>query len=373
MVTYRKIIAPVLFLIIYTAASAQTTYLPVKAGVHISPPFVMNRDEEVYTGMAVDLWNSISESMGLSTEYIRYRSVDELIRALETKAVDVVVTNLTVTHQRAKVLTFTYPWYDAGLRIMVNTQTGNSFWGEMRKNGRMGSYFLIAGILIMLSLALTTLRHASDPRGSRNWKDSFSSNFRTIIAAAVSGNIPEGVFVGKHKRNRWIWDLIAGIWMLCGVAMIAYTTSTVTSVMTTVSLSNTEIQGLYDLAGRRIGALRGSASEKYLQDLGYETMSFNDIDEAAQSLMGNHIYAVVADAPVLEYWTHIHPGARVKVTGDLFHPDKYAFAVSPGSDLSEAISVQLIRLYEDRSIQKLRYNYFGQMEDPDISSGGSSK
>jgi ABC-type amino acid transport substrate-binding protein len=342
--------------------SAQTGETFVRAGVHISPPFVMNDETGAYTGMAVDLWDRISNAMGLQTRYTGYRSVEELLKALQSNEIDVVVTNLTVTHDRAQFMRFTYPWYDAGLRIMINTDVRNSFWNEIRKAGRLTTYLLLAGAVILFSLAVTIIRRILNPAFPRNWLDGLSLNFRDIITTAVSGSVPEN-FTPKGKKNRWFHNIISALLTLSGVALITYSTSTVTSVMTTVSLANTEIYALTDLAGKRIGVLGGSAAEEYLRRSGFTTVAFDDIGAASRSLVEKAVFAVVADAPVAEYWARTHPGIPVKVTGELFHPDKYAFAVGKESGLADRVSVQLIKFHEDMSIPRLKYFYFGMPGD----------
>jgi ABC-type amino acid transport substrate-binding protein len=337
---------------------AETEDAFVRAGVHISPPFVMAGETGAYEGMAVDLWDGISNALGLRTEYTGYRSVDELLKALESNEIDVVVTNLTVTHARAQFMRFTYPWYDAGLRIMINTDARNSFWHEIRKAGRLNAYLLLAGALIVFSLAVTIIRRALNPAFPRSWLDGFSLNFRSIISTAVSGTIPES-FDRIGGENRWFHNIITALLSLCGVALVAYITSTVTSVMTTVSLTNTEIYALADLAGKKVGVLGGSAAAEYLRRSGFATLAFDDIDAASSALLGKNISAVVADAPVVEYSARAHPGSPVKVTGELFHPDKYAFALGRGSGLADSVSVQIIKFHEDMSIPRLKYFYFG--------------
>jgi ABC-type amino acid transport substrate-binding protein len=114
------------------------------------------------------------------------------------------------------------------------------------------------------------------------------------------------------------------------------------------------------LTGKSAGLLAGSASEEFMGDRGVFLKLFNNIDEAGNALSERQVQAVVADAPVLEYWAVTHPGKKVRVSGDLFRPEKYAFAGASGSTLADAVSIQLIRLHENKSIQRLKSVYFGQ-------------
>jgi ABC-type amino acid transport substrate-binding protein len=327
----------------------------IRAGVHTSPPFVMDDGSGGFNGMAVDLWNMISGALGRRTEYREYRSVDELLAALQSGEIDVLVTNLTVTHARTQNLKFTYPWYDSGLRLMVNADSGTSFWGEFNQNGRVAIYTAFVVLFLIIVLLLTIFMRRRDPTFTRSWRDGLFCCLYEAIITFRSGRL--------MRDFGWVGHALGSIWMIFGVAVVAYITSTITSSMTTVSLSRDGIGSLGDLTGKSAGLLAGSASEEFMSDRGIFLKSFNNIDEAGNALAERQVQSVIADAPVLEYWAVTHPEKKVKVTGDLFRPEKYAFACGTGSALADAVSIQLIRLHENRSIQRLRSSYFGQAAD----------
>jgi len=71
------------------------------------------------------------------------------------------------------------------------------------------------------------------------------------------------------------------------------------------------------------------------------------------------IDAIVGDAPMLEHHVHIHPEQELTVVGKIFHPDKYGFAFPRDSDLVRPVTLQILDLHEDGTIEKLRSTYFG--------------
>src|SRR5690606_20604575 len=109
--------------------------------------------------------------------------------------------------------------------------------------------------------------------------------------------------------------------------VVAYVTSSITSVMTATRLTN-QINGLADLRGRLVGVHTGSTTGEHLEALGIHTVSFNHMKEAADALLEEEIAAIAGDTPVLEYYAHVNPTLPLSVVGRLFKPEKYAFAFS---------------------------------------------
>lgn len=328
----------------------------VRAGIHISPPFVMERLDGAYSGMAVDLWSDIAEKLELETRYVRYPTVESILTALKNDDIDIAMTNLTVTHERARYVKFTYPWFDSGLRLMVHEDHKGSVLGELRKNRQLRVYAILIALLFFLTILVTLVRRRCDCDFPAKWAEGLSINLYDILLAARGGSIT------THYMG-WIGNIVSSVWLICGVALVAYVTSTVTAAMTTASLSG-GIENVFDLPGKRVAVFRGSAAEEYLSVLGIPTIAYDGIDDAATSLAQREIHAIVADAPVLEYWTHASPNAGVKMTGAMFHNDKYAFATcARQSELADRISVELIRLSEVGVTAQLRLKYFGRHDD----------
>lgn len=119
---------------------------PVRVGLYLSPPFVA-QEQGHFTGMAVELWESLAETQGLQTEYRTLPTVRALIDAAANGEIDVAVTNLTITQGRAQRIDFTYPWFDAGLRIMVSERQGTGFLeivAGLRDSGFLRAYAWLA-------------------------------------------------------------------------------------------------------------------------------------------------------------------------------------------------------------------------------------
>lgn len=327
-------------------------------GVYESPPFVM-KDGERFTGMSIDLWERIAGDLDLEADYVELDTLRELVDATATGLVDIAVTNLTVTRDRAERVDFTHPWFDAGLRILVNEDRTAGFWdviGGLQASGHLRAYGWIAAIIIVSTILLTLFDRRFDKSFPSRWRDGIAESFYTVMSVATSGKPPS-----RSNLFGWVGRIWQGLWLVCGVAVLAYVTSSVTSVMTTLSLSN-QINSVEDLSGRPVAVFSGSVAEAYASGAGMDARAFAHVGEAVDALMRGQVAAVIADAPVLEYYAHMHPQQPVTVVGPIFEPDKYGFGLPHDSPLTRSLTVELIGAHESGAIEEIRTRYFGSAQ-----------
>ncbi|MDL2267307.1 transporter substrate-binding domain-containing protein [Desulfovibrio sp. OttesenSCG-928-G15] len=325
----------------------------LRAGVYLSAPFIMEKKDGGYYGMLPDIWSAVEERLGLRTEYTLYHNLNELLEAAKEKQVDVILTNLAVTYERAAVLDFSYPWYDSGQRIMVsNENKGGDVLDELINNGKIRSYAWLLLLILFLALVTTIVRQKLDPDSQAGWRDGFASTLHDIILAAKSGQL-------QISHLGWRGKLISSAWMVIGVALVAYVTSTVTSAMTTVSLTH-DINSVLDLHNKKVGVVAGSQAEQYLGHLGLKPVPFNELADIYAAFNKKELRAVVTDAPMLEYYVHTTPEAHAKVVGNLFNKDKYAIGFAKGHrDIVADVSKEIIRMHQRGVLEKIRTGYFG--------------
>lgn len=324
-------------------------------GVYVSPPFVEEHDDGNYSGMAIDLWETVADRMDLAFRYATYPTFGSLVRATASGEVDAAVTNLTITRERAELIAFTQPWYDAGLRIMVPSQGGGGFRGMLnglRNAGHLRAYIFLLSMILVATVGLSLFDRRFDPDHPRRWRESIAESFYQVMSIITSGR------TARKNLFGWVGRIWQAIWLIVGVAVIAYITSSVTSVMTTVSLTQ-GISALSDLPGNTVGVLSGSVAEQYMRDMGVATRSYVNIDASVVALREGRLDAVVGDAPILEHYVLTHQKDNLAVVGNLFHPDKYGFAFPHESNLTTPTTLELLDLQEDGTLGNLRLEYFG--------------
>lgn len=339
-------------------ASAQDAPLrQVKVGVYVSEPFVI-KEGDTYNGMAVDLWRDIGTRLGLVSQFVEYPNYTELVKAVSENQVDAAVTNLTITESRAEVVDFTHPWFDAGLRILIHTEAGNE-WGDLigglEDAGHLATYAWIGIVILIATIALTLFDRRFDEHFPRRWVEGLAESFYHVVSLATSGKSSRKNLFGWAGR---IWQ---AFWLVFGIAVVAYVTSSVTSVMTVTHISN-KIANLADLQNKTVGVRTGSIAQQMLTSRSISTVTFDHLPEAVSALTNDEISAIVGDSPVLAYYAHKNPSEPIEVVGNTFSPDKYGFAFPRRSDLVKPASVAIISLQENETLNALKVKYFGPEE-----------
>ncbi len=349
-----KFFLTLLLVAVSTISQAQQATTPVQVGVYVSEPFV-NKQGNSYSGMAIDIWQDIAARLNLASKYVEFSNYAELVKAVSEGKVEAAVTNLTITESRAEIVDFTHPWFDAGLRIMVHTQAGSG-WDDLinRLNdaGHLVTYAWILGILIAATVLLTIFDRRFDKGFPKRWREGLAESFYHVVSIATSGKTSRKNLFGWAGR---IWQTF---WMVFGIAIIAYLTSSITSVMTVAHIDN-NISSLSDLQGKSVGVRAGSVAEQFLKSRSIATVAFDHLPEAVNALVNDEIAAVVGDGPVLEHYVHRHADQPLEVVGNVFSPDKYGFAFPRQSELVKPASVAIISAHENEEIAKLKAKYFG--------------
>ncbi|MFC6487456.1 transporter substrate-binding domain-containing protein [Nitratireductor sp. GCM10026969] len=346
---------------ILLAAPAQSQQEPVEqsqpltVGIYYSPPFVIEEDGQP-TGMAIELWEAVADELGLQFEYRDFDTLRALVDAVAAEEIDAAVTNLTITEGRAQRIDFTQPWFDSGLRIMVHDERGAGLWGVisgLRDSGYLRAYAWLALIIVAATVGFTLFDRHFDKDFPRRWRDGFAESFYAVMSVVTSGRAPS-----RKNLFGWIGRIWQGIWLVCGIAVLAYVTSTVTSVMTTLALTS-HINSIADLPGKTVGVAEGSTAEEFTHASIISSVSFASIAESSQALLDGRVDAVIGDKPVLEYFVHTHSDLPLSTVGALFKPEKYGFGLPHQSPLRKPLTVAVVGAHESGLVQQLRRKYFG--------------
>jgi polar amino acid transport system substrate-binding protein len=344
----------VLLLVLSVALPATAQQTPITVAVVVAPPFVM-RSGDAYTGFTWELWRQIANGLDLKFEVREAATVAELLQLVRDRQADVAVANLSITAERFQQMDFTQPWFDAGLRIMIDEDRhvglGNLISG-LRLSGHLRIYAWIGVLIVIGTIVLTLIDRRWHPEFPRTWGAGLAESFRHVMSVATAGSTPHRNLLGTFGT------VLGAIWLACGVAVVAYVTASITSVMTASTIAH-QINGFSDLGGKHVGVLTGSAGEVFCRGAMLDVQGFDTMEQTVDALLKGMIAAIVLDAPVLEWFDNAHPELPVTVVGPVFKTEKYGFALPTGSALTRQISGEILRLKDSGMLDTLRARYFG--------------
>jgi polar amino acid transport system substrate-binding protein len=334
--------------------AAQPVPAPIKAAVYIAPPFIM-KSADGYTGFTWELWQQIAGDLKLTYDVQQVDSVAQLLQLVREKRVDVAVANLSITAARFETMDFTQPYFDAGLRIMIDEDRHaglGSLIADLRQSGHLRIYAWLGVIIVVGTIVLTLIDRKYHPEFPGSWSEGLAESFYHVMSVTTSGSTSHRNLLGTAGR------FLGAIWLACGVAVVAYVTSSITSVMTASTIAH-QINSFSDLHGKHVGVLEGSVGEAYCRQSMLDVQAFGTMEQAIDALLKGEISAIVRDAPVLEWYDNAHPELPITVVGPVFNTEKYGFALPSNSPLTRPISEASLRLKDKGALDALRTRYFG--------------
>ncbi len=128
-------IASILLMAGMTLAIAATPQ-PLKVGMELAyPPFEMTDTAGRPSGVSVDLANELGKALGRPVE-IRNMSFDGLIPALKTGKIDLIISSMTATAERAKSIDFSEPYLKTGLCLLLKKNSSVKTINDLDKAGK---------------------------------------------------------------------------------------------------------------------------------------------------------------------------------------------------------------------------------------------
>ncbi len=109
---------------------------PLKVGMELAyPPFEMSTKDGVPSGVSVDLAYALGKALGreVSIENIAW---DGLIPSLKTGKIDVIISSMTITQERAKSVAFSIPYAQSNLAILTHPSTQIKSIEDLNQKGK---------------------------------------------------------------------------------------------------------------------------------------------------------------------------------------------------------------------------------------------
>lgn len=109
---------------------------PLKVGMELAyPPFEMSDKNGIPTGVSVDFAKELGKYLNREV-VIENIAWTGLIPSLKTKKVDMIISSMTITDERKKVVNFSIPYARANLAILTNPKSGVKNIKDLDKKGK---------------------------------------------------------------------------------------------------------------------------------------------------------------------------------------------------------------------------------------------
>lgn len=345
------------------ALQAQPAGKKLVVGLHEKPPFTIQEEDGGWGGLAVDLWEEVAEKLGYSYEY-RVLPYEQLIPALERRELDLAIGELAVDPQVEERIDFSQPYLASSLGVAVSTRRWEPDWiGIFKDFFNWGLVKILLGIMAGLFLASFLIwaverRHAHTHFGGKGWHGFGSALWFSAVTMTSVG-------YGDKTPNTFVGRLIAFLWMLAGVLIIAAFTGSVASSVATARIKDAVISPS-DINRLNAGVLAGSRADAILRQLGIRHTTYEFPDTALSELATGRLDALVADRITLGYLIQHDQLNRVRLLPMRFNDYGVAMAFPPNSPIREDVNVALLEVINTAEWRERLHYWLGQDVYPNI-------
>ncbi|MFM8846667.1 MAG: transporter substrate-binding domain-containing protein [Actinomycetota bacterium] len=338
------------------ATAAEPTH--VRVAIKHIPPFVFTDGSEP-RGFSIELWNELAKALGVSTEFVPFASVREIIAAAQEKRVDVGIAAITISADREGLVDFSHPFYRSGLRIGVPTRSGPSWLATIARFFSLDLLAMLTTLLAMTIVASHLLWFVE--RGVN--PECFPKTYLAGVGEAMWWSVATIITGGCENKSpvSVLGRLVAVAWMLGSIVLVASFTATLASQMTAETVSGV-VSGPEGLPGRLVATVAGTSAATDLLDRKARVHEYADLTEAIQETARGHVEAVVFDAPVLAHALKENPEAGVRLIGPVFEHQDYGVVLPRGSPLRKSVNQVLLQLAEAGKLAELNIKWFGEQD-----------
>ncbi len=344
-----------LLLLVASPGTAQDTpQTKLTVAIKEFEPMVIQQDDG-YSGFTIDLWSEIARRMEVDYQFIAVETSDDQLNAIAHSDADIALGGIAVTRDREENFDFSYPYFAAGLRIMIPAEA------PIDISALITNFFspLVVQILGILLVTVLLAAHIIWFVERSNNPDHFPVSYFAGIWESIWWAAVTVTTVGYGDRTpRGVIGRIFGLlWMIAGLFLLTYFTASVTSTLTLRELRGA-INDITDLPGKRIVTVQDSTSADYLQTRNLHPILVADFETAYTMLNKGRADAVVYDSPVVDYYATTEGKGFVQVIDKLFDREDYAVATPTDSPYREAITRAILETIEDGSYNTIYQRWF---------------
>jgi ABC-type amino acid transport substrate-binding protein len=310
-------------------------------------------------GFSIDLWEAVANEAGFHFEIRNVETVPLMLDALKKREADVAIAAISITAERHAFMDFSQPYYDSGLQILVatNAARSGSLGTNLSQQFLNWTTFKVVGLVFLVMFVISHLVWWFERRrNAEMYPEAYApgvwESFWWTISMLCTGGCEAKGPSGVPAR------LVAILWMLASIVLIAYFTAAVTTEMTVKSLTG-DVSGPADLPGLKVGTITGSTAETWLRNNKAKVSTYPDVPSAVAALNSGELKAVVYDAPVLRYYLSKQTGTRLRLVGQTFEKQFYGIGLQQESPLRLPINRALLALNERGFMDTLQKKWFG--------------
>lgn len=323
------------------------------------PPYVFESDDALLPkGIAVELWNEIAGEGSIEFKYVRFPSVIDALDSIQKKnsRYDVVVGPIGITSGNFELVDFSQPFSSSSVSI-VTVSVEKTLWSYVKPFFSIKLLYYLLMFLLGLSIAgglIWLVERKTNPDFPPTFFKGVGMGVWYVLV--TMGTVGYGDVVVRTVMGRILSSLVIVFVLISATSLVAGIAHTLATLN-----SETTVTRIQELGSQKIAAtIAGSSSEEFAKSQGLSTVkSVRTLDEAMEMLEDDEVDAVIYNRPELQYYILNNPGPSWVLENVQYEKHGFGFAFPKGSKLVEKVDIQLLKLEEAGTAQKIINSYLG--------------
>jgi len=314
-------------------------------------PFSFQQDG-AWIGFSIDLWKAIAALNDIETEFVTTTRFSDMLTLVENGAANAAVANISITHDREQRMDFSQPIFDAGLLVLMPISNAPSIMSIIFHK-KLLLWLLSAVALLVCAGGLIAFverknPHFNDPENNSRFGEGLWWAVNVVTNASFT------IFTPTTRAGR----LVGFGLILVGLFVVSVFVAQITAALTVGQLRS-QINGVTDLYGKRVGTTANSTSAKFLTTQSINHQTYDSLDALFTAIEAKKLDAIVQDAPILAYYAKTRGQGEFRTVGRVFKPEKYGFLFPQNSKNREIFDQGLLQLRENGGYHKILTKWFG--------------
>lgn len=307
-----------------------------------------------WRGLTVELWNEIAGNLGLATRFVEKPS-DKILGEIAAGTLDTSAGPFASTMERQRLVDFTHVYLSSGVGVAILRKSENRRWLKILEAltapAALQIYVAFAFLMLGAGVALWLIERRRNPMFGGRPIEGVGSGYWW------AGVTTFGVGYGDKVPVTFWGRLVALIWMLISVMLVASLTAFVTARLSVAELG--QVQGPASLHNSIVAGVAGAAATEWLRHEDIPHLLYPTPVAALEALRQGEVQAVVYGRATLRYYAARDPAKTFDVLPVVLDSQVYAFPVRNGSPLRDPINAQLRLVLAESRWKDLLDSYLG--------------
>ncbi|MGB0165760.1 MAG: transporter substrate-binding domain-containing protein [Luteibaculum sp.] len=294
-------------------------------------PFIVEKEGGI-TGPNVWLWEQIAQDIKQPYKY-KALKLDEIITGLADGSLDICISPLSITAERAKAMDFTAPYYIAHASVLKKKQSTWQIAVSFLRAFFSVNFFKALGALALVIFIFGALLWWFERKHN---EEEFGNGLRGLWEGFWwSAVTMTTVGYGDRSPKTPLGRIVALVWMFTAIIIISGFTASIASSLTLNNLDS-EAGSITAYKNKSVGTLAQTTTEQWLANHFYnQRESYTSLQEMMAALNQGEIDAIAYDYPILRNVVSQDSLNRYTILPGVF--DNQFYAIGMRSDLPESI------------------------------------